>query len=497
MTQLNSTSTVRALLLPLLLGTLTAHAAASDLHVDDDGMDYPNAGYTSLQAAVDAAKHWDTIHVHAGTYTGTGSEVVYIYEKPLDLIADSTNGDVVIDGQNARRCMTVINRDAEHEFVYGDENCIHIDGFKIINGLAQSGLGINSQHGGGIYAEGRVQLWYCEVSNCRSDGNGGGIAAFNPELTSDSTDADGHDYHPYTYLKVISLTVESCVANGDGGGIWNWESEIYLGGTTSIKMNGAFGRGGGVATHHWYAADAYTNLDWGIEVWSNTSEGDGGGVFAEGNQGHILFRDVEIVSNRALAGDGGGVCLFNARAFYGELSLVGNDTDQTVAGGSGGNGGGLAARSSSFVWSSYPGKASLVVLGNTADSSGGGIFAKDSDIDLAGAQFEENLAGGKGGGMAVISCTDFDLEEVTFLENIGRVAGGLYLKNTYGTLTDSSVLYNKGFMNGGLNGAGITIDGGSAELAISGTNFWQNTKKHIMKANGGKFTDGGGNSVQP
>ncbi|HJM56383.1 MAG TPA: hypothetical protein QF446_03575 [Planctomycetota bacterium] len=72
MTQLNSNSTVRALLLPLLLGTLTAHAAASDLHVDDDGMDYPNADYTSIQAAVDVAKNWDTIHVHAGTYTGTG-----------------------------------------------------------------------------------------------------------------------------------------------------------------------------------------------------------------------------------------------------------------------------------------------------------------------------------------------------------------------------------------------------------------------------------------
>ncbi|MAG62470.1 hypothetical protein CMO84_03000 [Candidatus Woesearchaeota archaeon] len=105
MTQLNSTSTVLALLLPLLLGTLTAHAAASDLHVDDDGMDYPNADYTSIQDAVDAACLYDTIYVHAGTYTGTGSEVVRMYKKTIDLVADSTYGDVIIDGELWRRGM--------------------------------------------------------------------------------------------------------------------------------------------------------------------------------------------------------------------------------------------------------------------------------------------------------------------------------------------------------------------------------------------------------
>jgi hypothetical protein len=255
--------------------------------------------------------------------------------------------------------------------------------------------------------------------------------------------------------------------------------------------------------HHWYVFNAQTGFRGpeGFtqnEVRGNTSEGDGGGVFAEGSEGVVYFHQADIVSNRSLAGDGGGISLFNAHAVFATLTLAQNDADQGGAPGSGGNGGGLAARASSFrpVTNSAC-SITLLILENTADSGGGGLFAKDSDINLRAAQFEENMTLGKGGGMAVISCTDFDLEEVTFLENIGRVAGGLYLKNTYGTLTDSSVLYNKGFMNGGMNGAGITIDGGSAELAISGTNFWQNTKKHIMKANGGKFTDGGGNSVQP
>jgi predicted outer membrane repeat protein len=489
MTQLNSTSTVRALLLPLLLGTLTAHAAASDLHVDDDGMDYPNADYTSIQDAVDAGG--GTIYVHAGTYTGTGSEVVMI-NRTVDLIADTTYGDVVIDGQNWRRCLTVLGRDADTS-TYS----INVEGFTIVNGRARFGQAPNSEHGGGIYAEGEVNIYRCEISSCYSEGNGGGIAVFNPNLYNNTTTSNGYDSYPYTHVRIFGGSVDNCIADGDGGGIWNWESNLDTV-DSKIHLNGAYGRGGGIAAHHWCVHNGLTVL-WGTtEVWGNTAEGDGGGVFAEGNEGHVFFREVDIVSNRSLTGDGGGICLLNADAIFRTLTLTQNDADQVNAGGSGGNGGGLAARSSIIRPDGNTGfPNTLLFLENTADCSGGGLFAKNSDVELEAAQFEGNMTIGKGGGMAVISCTDFDLDQVTFLENIGRVAGGLYLKNTYGTLTDSSVLYNKGFMNGGMNGAGITIDGGSAELVISGTNFWQNTKKHIMKGNGGKFTDGGGNSVQP
>jgi len=493
MTQLNSTSTVRALLLPLLLGTLTAHAAASDLHVDDDGMEYPNAGYTSIQDAVDDAYTGSTIYVYPGTYTGTGNEVVKI-DKIIDLRAETSLGEVVIDGQNWRRCLTVLGRDAD------THTCITVSEFTIVNGLARSGQAPNSEHGGGIYAEGDVRISSCEVSSCYSEGNGGGIAVFNPNLYNNTTDPYGNDTAPYTFVAFSGGSVDNCIADGDGGGIWNWESRLSTN-YTKIHLNGAYGRGGGIAAHHWCDNNGKTVLSEvsGItEVLGNTAEGDGGGVFVEGNEGYVWFREADIVSNRSLTGDGSGICLLNADAIFRTLTLTQNDADQVNAGGSGGNGGGLAARSSIIRPDSNTALPNtLLFLENTADCSGGGLFAKDSDVELEAALFEENMTLGKGGGMAVISCTDFDLDEVTFLENIGRVAGGLYLKNTYGTLTDSSVLYNQGFMNGGMNGAGITIDGGSAELVISDTNFWQNTKKHIMKGNGGKFTDGGGNSVQP
>jgi len=492
MTQLNPTSTARAFLLPLVLGTLTAQVLAGDLYVDDDYQQCPGAGYSSIQDAVDDAMSGSVIYVYPGTYTGTGDEVVKI-DKPVDLLAKNGSGEVIIDGQNLRRCLTLMGKDAD---TYPD---IEIRNFKIVNGQARMGLAPNSEHGGGVYAEGLVELSYCEIINCESDGNGGGIAAFNPELYSTTTTTTGKDPNPYTLINLLETSIEHCIAGGDGGGIWNWESNVNSVGS-KIDLNGAYGRGGGLAAHHWYTHNGRTRLAANgskkTQVWGNTAEGDGGGVFAEGNKGVLEFEGTDVASNRALAGDGGGICLFNAVAHLGTLSLAQNDADRGSTGGLGGKGGGIAAKSSSLkpdLWQ----PPSLLFLENTADSGGAGLYAKDCDLELVSAQFEGNLTLGKGGGMAIISCPGLALDQITFLENIGRVAGGLYIKNTYGTLTDSSVLYNQGFFNGGMNGAGVVVDGGSAELVISGTNFWQNTKKHYLEGNGGVVTDGLGNVVQP
>lgn len=72
--------------------------AGHALVVDDDGAQCPEAGFTSLQAAVDAADPGSTIRVCPGTYqavtiSGSGKD-------GLQLVADGQAGEVVVDGVN-------------------------------------------------------------------------------------------------------------------------------------------------------------------------------------------------------------------------------------------------------------------------------------------------------------------------------------------------------------------------------------------------------------
>jgi hypothetical protein len=77
-------------------------ATGADLTVDDDLLDYPDADFTSIQAAIDAAQDGDLILVYPGTYTDTGDYVVDFGAKQLQLIAAAGFSNTSIDGEDAR-----------------------------------------------------------------------------------------------------------------------------------------------------------------------------------------------------------------------------------------------------------------------------------------------------------------------------------------------------------------------------------------------------------
>ena len=60
---------VAFVLLGVFAGVGAALASATTWHVDDDFVQRPDANFTSIQDAVDAASHGDTIIVYSGTYT--------------------------------------------------------------------------------------------------------------------------------------------------------------------------------------------------------------------------------------------------------------------------------------------------------------------------------------------------------------------------------------------------------------------------------------------
>jgi parallel beta-helix repeat protein len=77
----------------LLCWGATSSSATDVFVVDEDGVDCPNADFTTIQGAVDAAAPGDKILVCAGTY----HERVLITKSELTLQAKGAPGDVTVD----------------------------------------------------------------------------------------------------------------------------------------------------------------------------------------------------------------------------------------------------------------------------------------------------------------------------------------------------------------------------------------------------------------
>jgi hypothetical protein len=108
--------------------------------VDDDLADYPNADYTSIQEAVDAASNGDTVLVYPGTYTGSGQYVVEFGDKDLHLLAASGPDVTIIDGEDYRG---LIRCNGPHEATV-------IEGF----GMTRAGEEVADDP----YLQGRIEL---------------------------------------------------------------------------------------------------------------------------------------------------------------------------------------------------------------------------------------------------------------------------------------------------------------------------------------------------
>ncbi|MBT9159204.1 MAG: hypothetical protein DDT26_00456 [Dehalococcoidia bacterium] len=83
----------------LLLGAFGDQALAAKprtWQVDDDGQDYPNADFTRIQDAVDAASTGDSILVYPGTYT----ENVDV-NKSLTIKSESRAGSTIVEAASS------------------------------------------------------------------------------------------------------------------------------------------------------------------------------------------------------------------------------------------------------------------------------------------------------------------------------------------------------------------------------------------------------------
>ncbi|MBN1367673.1 MAG: right-handed parallel beta-helix repeat-containing protein [Dehalococcoidales bacterium] len=106
------------LVLGLSLGAALPAAAATTWTVDDDLVEYPDADFTTIQAAITAAADGDTIEVYDGTY---GKVVI---NKELAIQAAAGNSPIV-DGGGSGACLGIYKAAGMSD--------VTIDGFEIQN----------------------------------------------------------------------------------------------------------------------------------------------------------------------------------------------------------------------------------------------------------------------------------------------------------------------------------------------------------------------------
>lgn len=247
--------------------------------------------------------------------------------------------------------------------------------------------------------------------------------------------------------------------SGYGGGINNTESVQFQVFNTLISDNEAT-RGAGIYS----GDDAVLN---GVEVSSNISSGDGGGIVGGGNGAAISIVDATVDGNSAV-GNGGGVNL-SGGDFSISQSTIMNNTAQ-------GFGGGI------YQLDNSTGKLKIdnsTIVGNqatSAGSEGGGIFNYTSDLLLDHVLVDGNTAGLSGGGIKHTDGAMTVLASAIVDNEAGNNGGGIDQdydgSNTTSSYTNVTISGNLAAVDGG--GIYNSQDGGVADIYLFNTTIADN-----------------------
>lgn len=295
----------------------------------------------TINGALGKADPGDTIFVATGTYTGTGSEVVWIdMDKDITLSGGwdasftTQNGTSTIDGQGSRGGIAgdwgvtaIVER-------FTVQNCsgsgISVGDALILNdSIVKNNTAGYS--GGGINGGNSVTLNNSTISG-NTAGIGGGISAniqgstvtLNNSTVSGNTATsdDGGGIYGGTTLILNNSTVSGNTADGDGGGIGTHPESLIIITNTQIYANTAGNDcdGGGIKVND----DSHLSMS-RSRVVGNVGSDDGGGIaFDDGGSANI---ENSIIAGNSSDGSGGGF-RFNSGGPYRIVNsnIVGNET---------------------------------------------------------------------------------------------------------------------------------------------------------------------------
>ncbi|MCC6361416.1 MAG: M28 family peptidase [Phycisphaerales bacterium] len=257
--------------------------------------------YPTIQAAINASVHGDTILVAPGTYSGAGNVNLNFAGKAITLRSEAGAATTIIQAASGSRGFV---------FTSGEDRRSIVDGFTIRGGSVSLGGGISctgssplfrdciitgnnglTGGGGGVYLTRRSRPIFanCSITGNTTTGAGGGLKC---SLGSSP-------------LFINTIIAGNTAANG--GAIHSeLTSKPTLRGCT-IARNTATNRGGAFYQLSGSTADNSHPLLENSIVWGNTAAaGQGPGIYAGGGT-YITARFCDVQGGQAGIAGGGGV----------------------------------------------------------------------------------------------------------------------------------------------------------------------------------------------
>lgn len=297
-----------------------------------------------------------------------------------------------------------------------------------------------------------------QIRNATSPVDGGAIAAESSSTLGSSGNV------PYLDVKLDNALIQDTHAGGEGGAIslradyaQQVLAQVSLTGTQGSRIDSctAQTRGGAIAISYGtrVATTIVTNPEMLLtnatisncvartaeggalalqrtastlvnSILFNNTAGTVGGAISARDFSSVLLADSQVVNNRALGGNGGGIaasqCTSGIQATsrvssfglsQASLPALASPLDDTAFA--------LAAADWIAAWSAA-GTLGTIIADNTALTDGGGLSAQGCTIRLAFASFLRNYAGGIGGAIAATSSRDtpFSAGPAVFASNV-------------------------------------------------------------------------------
>jgi len=237
------------------------------------------------------------------------------------------------------------------------------------------------------------------------------------------------------YLSLYGVIVEKCGAD-EGGGIYVASAGGFEAGHTTIRKNAAVNTGGGL-----YSASYAQLYDCVIE--KNTSAGDAGGIWADGNSLELYSSIVQ--KNKATTSGGAGIYIgtMTATSYIYTTAILKNKSPQ--------NGGGIRNHDILQV-------TQVTLEGNKADAGGGLFNGLGGVVTLSGVTFAKNAATTGGGGLSNYGTAT--LQRVTMVDNTAPAGAGgaIQRASAVSTTLVNTIVKGKDTCDGPVTSVGTNIE---------------------------------------